>query len=557
MVILQFNKLIRNKWIWGVFAVAISAFFAFDFLFTGDRDRSGEIRPAGRIGDVDVKADVIQGFIDEIEMQNRNQNRENELKRHEINRRAWERYAAMQVAKRIGLSATESQLRAAIRGMQPFQVNGVFDFRRYEELLRFQNLTTEGFEARCRADITLDNLARMVWENSIWASPMELDQMADDMTDKFTVRVARFTQKPEDAAKVKVDDAAIRKWYDKNVKALALPERVRIRYVRFDATKPEFQKKLVLTEDELRDRYDATIDRYTVKGTNGTETVKKFEEVRAQVDKDLRLIAAVQCYETNLQNRAYAEVKPEAGKANGKVSRLEQIAKEEGLKVETSDWFAISGEVNEGFMKYPTQILPGAKDFIKSVTYLDPESDDERYGIVSSDRAVWLIEKAEVSAAHTPKFEDAKKIIEPRVLRDARTDAFKARVEAIVKGGVAAVTATKDVSTNLTFSVMDMGAIRSIPDAGVIARTARSLRKGEISEFTSLGGSRALVVVCVDRVPGDPLNKMMVRDQGRRQLEMAGQMMSAEWMKWNLSRKGFKPEPGYAIVEESSGEAGE
>ena len=32
MVILQFNRLIRNKWIWGVFAVAISAFFAFDFL---------------------------------------------------------------------------------------------------------------------------------------------------------------------------------------------------------------------------------------------------------------------------------------------------------------------------------------------------------------------------------------------------------------------------------------------------------------------------------------------------------------------------------------------
>ena len=32
MVIQKFNKLIRNKWIWGVFAVAISAFFAFDFL---------------------------------------------------------------------------------------------------------------------------------------------------------------------------------------------------------------------------------------------------------------------------------------------------------------------------------------------------------------------------------------------------------------------------------------------------------------------------------------------------------------------------------------------
>ena len=35
MVIHHFNRIIRNKWIWGVFAVAISVFFAFDFLFTG------------------------------------------------------------------------------------------------------------------------------------------------------------------------------------------------------------------------------------------------------------------------------------------------------------------------------------------------------------------------------------------------------------------------------------------------------------------------------------------------------------------------------------------
>lgn len=44
MVIQKFNKLIRNKWIWGVFAVAISAFFAFDFLIAdlnAPSDRGG------------------------------------------------------------------------------------------------------------------------------------------------------------------------------------------------------------------------------------------------------------------------------------------------------------------------------------------------------------------------------------------------------------------------------------------------------------------------------------------------------------------------------------
>ena len=50
MVIQKFNKLIRNKWIWGVFAVAISAFFAFDFL----------------IADLNGHGDVVRGTAEHI-----------------------------------------------------------------------------------------------------------------------------------------------------------------------------------------------------------------------------------------------------------------------------------------------------------------------------------------------------------------------------------------------------------------------------------------------------------------------------------------------------------
>ena len=34
MVIHQFNKLIRNKWVWGVFAIIVSAAFCFEDLFS-------------------------------------------------------------------------------------------------------------------------------------------------------------------------------------------------------------------------------------------------------------------------------------------------------------------------------------------------------------------------------------------------------------------------------------------------------------------------------------------------------------------------------------------
>ena len=52
MVIHQFNKLIRNKWLWGVFAVIVGGAFAFDFLVDDIlRDgRGGEERSSGRAG---------------------------------------------------------------------------------------------------------------------------------------------------------------------------------------------------------------------------------------------------------------------------------------------------------------------------------------------------------------------------------------------------------------------------------------------------------------------------------------------------------------------------
>ena len=54
MVIHHFNRIIKNKWVWGVFAVLISAFFAFDFIFDGRGDSRG-FDGAGKLDGETVK----------------------------------------------------------------------------------------------------------------------------------------------------------------------------------------------------------------------------------------------------------------------------------------------------------------------------------------------------------------------------------------------------------------------------------------------------------------------------------------------------------------------
>ena len=111
MVILQFNKLIRNKLIWGVFAIAISAFFAFDFLLTGGDP--GESRAsAGELNGEEVAASRFSRFAEDARGFGRNRN--TTLSNAEVNRAAWENIAAYMVAEKLGLVATDKEVREGV-----------------------------------------------------------------------------------------------------------------------------------------------------------------------------------------------------------------------------------------------------------------------------------------------------------------------------------------------------------------------------------------------------------------------------------------------------------
>ena len=549
MVIHQFNKLIRNKWVWGVFAIAISAFFAFDFL-VADLNRSDGERKAGGAGLLAgeaVDGDVFVAIAEEI--RGFGQQRDWKRPANEVNREAWENYAALKVAGRDGLEATDGEVQAMIRRDPSFQRNGAFSFALYQALLRQNGLVPERFEQYLKRRITLMRIGQAVLASAAWSSPMEVDRAVADMTDVFTVKVAKFEQTKAEADAVKVDDAALKAWYEDNKKSLELPERAKIRFVKFDATDAKVLAKMSVTTNDVQDYFDVNVDKYVTKDTNGVETVRTYEQLtkaeKDGIEKELRQIAAVQYFETNLNALVYG-VKAAAG-----MSRLDEIAAAEKAKVETSDWFAVDGSYKEGFMKRASQICPGAEGFAEAVAELDSQSEDLRYGLVTSPKAVWLIEKAETSPKHVPTFEEAKDVIRPRALRDAKAEAFKKAVEAVAAKGAAAVAAVKDVSTNIVFNVSDLrtSGVGAFENQMAVARAAMSLKKGEVSKFTLTGTGRAILVVCEDRVAGDAAKATVLRSQVRDEVAMLQlRQIPDSWKKWNLERLGFET-TGVSSVE--------
>ena len=129
MVIHQFNKLIRNKWVWGAFAIAISAFFAFDFLLDDLQRDDRETRSsdgAGKLAGESIDAKAFAAIAEEIRGLGRN--RDWKAEQSEVNRLAWENYAMLQVAGKAGIEATDAEVMAAIRRDPSFQAHGAFSF---------------------------------------------------------------------------------------------------------------------------------------------------------------------------------------------------------------------------------------------------------------------------------------------------------------------------------------------------------------------------------------------------------------------------------------------
>ena len=90
MVILQFNKLIRNKWLWGVFAIIVGGAFAFDFLVDDllrDGKRETNDAGVGTLGGKQVSSAEFHAITEEV--RGFGQDRDWRRSSAEVNREAW------------------------------------------------------------------------------------------------------------------------------------------------------------------------------------------------------------------------------------------------------------------------------------------------------------------------------------------------------------------------------------------------------------------------------------------------------------------------------------
>lgn len=198
-----------------------------------------------------------------------------------------------QRAQGHGYRVGDEELKAAIQGEQVFQVDGQFDPTAYRGMLAQIGTSVAAFEAQQRRSLQVGHLTRGL-QVSAFMTPGEIKRAMALENEQREVRyavvpVARY------AAAAKIDEAAIKAWYDAHLADYQTPESVRLQYaeLRLDAITQE----VAADAGGLQAFYEANKDRYTEEekrrarhilirvadAAGDAAALKRAQELRAQL----------------------------------------------------------------------------------------------------------------------------------------------------------------------------------------------------------------------------------------------------------------------------------
>ena len=182
-------------------------------------------------------------------------------------------------AKKVGLTVTDEQLRKTIEAIPAFQDNGKFSLTRYQTYARNRGMTETMFEEQIRQDGVLQQMRDAITSTAI-VSKFQLDGFVK--LSEQQREVSRATLAPNAfLSQVKIDEKAIKAYYDANPDRFKIPEQVKVEYVMLSAEK--FSAEQMVSDDEAHKLYDERLAKGQYKKkSNDTADEKKAALAKVQ-----------------------------------------------------------------------------------------------------------------------------------------------------------------------------------------------------------------------------------------------------------------------------------
>jgi len=182
-----------------------------------------------------------------------------EAKQAILNNLVGERAIAAEI-DRSHITVSDATLQKTIMDIQQFRKpDGGFDMDGYTAALAAQGMTPEMFDQRLRRDLATQQLTGAIQATAF--APRSVTTRLSDINDQEREVQELVFPLATYLPQVKVTDAMVKAFYDKNAQLFQIPEQVKAEYVVFDAKTVEGQVQV--SDAEVTDFYNKNLKNYT------------------------------------------------------------------------------------------------------------------------------------------------------------------------------------------------------------------------------------------------------------------------------------------------------
>ena len=132
-------------------------------------------------------------------------------------------------AKTVRLVVTDAQMAQVIGAVEAFQDGGKFDKKRYADVLASNNMTPLRYEARLRDELLGQEMQGTYAQNGF--SPNSVAENIFRLNEQQRMVSVSPVSFQAFMAQAKVDEAALKKYYDQNQSEFHVPEQAKVEYV--------------------------------------------------------------------------------------------------------------------------------------------------------------------------------------------------------------------------------------------------------------------------------------------------------------------------------------
>lgn len=251
-----------GTWMIKIILGAIVVVFVFWGVGSYTSRRSGRVASVnGTIITLDDYRVSYNNLLEQVRQSFGNKLNEELIRMLQLKKRALDqlidRSLMLQAAEKFKLTVSDKELAESIRNINAFQTAGVFDSRRYINMLNRNKLTPETFEVQQRDALIIDRLQAFVSGN-IKVSDLEAQQWY--IWNNTEVDIDYVILEPQRYKDIETTDEEIRNYFDEHKDAYKTDPQIKVRYLYF---KPEdYADKVTVSDDDIQDYYDSHPERF-------------------------------------------------------------------------------------------------------------------------------------------------------------------------------------------------------------------------------------------------------------------------------------------------------